>query len=635
MLDPYLLWAELTDYRDVARDARGRVGVIVECKGSVAQLQKAISAGELPGVELPLLYRGGVVSPHDIRYCTAWVERSRLQALAARVQRFKLGMAVDAPEAPVAGPQAPRPRRHCLAPVVIGVVDDFVAFAHPEFADKDGKPRVRFVWSQAARPPDSRVVGWWQAGRHLGYGHELVVATARGRPLAGAYPAVLPRATHGTHVADLAAGHWPENAAVVPDIVAVHLPRRGVDDTSGSALKMQTLDALHYIVERAGPQAGVVVNISYGTMAGAHDGASILERAFDELIALRRGQLHLVLPAGNSFEDDCHAVLRLTRAKPKCTLWWKVLPDDATPSFVEVWLPDRKCAQDIRVRVLDPAGCSSGWCGVDSVFPPRGTPSSQVGVAVIYLGEVADSPRGTMILVALAATAGAGPARASAGLWQIELAYAGAADAVELHAWIERDDTLPGRPPSGRQSTFVEAPGVELRAAGSFNSIANGERTIVVGGYVASTGAVAGYSGSGPTRGRRSGPSLLAPSDESQALAGLRAAGTAEADTVRIGGTSVAAPQVTREIARLLSLRAKGGPPRMTLEECLDALVPRARGPGRDEPPVSRQGRGRLARDRSAVPDPATSAPAAVAAARARPSPKRRSRRAPGPSSAG
>lgn len=635
MLDPYLLWAELTDYRDVARDARDRVGVIIECRGGVAQLQQAIDDGELPGVELPTLYRGGVVSPHDLHYCSAWVERGRLQALAERVKRFKLGMAVEASVAPGASPRASRRRRHCSAPVVIGVIDDFVAFAHPVFAGKGGRPRVRFVWSQDARPPDSRVGGWWQPVQQPGYGHELIAATTHGRPLAGAYPAVLPRATHGTHVADLAAGRWPGNVAVVPEVVAVHLPRRGVDDTSGSALKMQTLDALHYIVERAGPQAGVVVNMSYGTMAGGHDGSSILELAFDELVALRRGQLHLVLPAGNAYKDHCHAVVQLTRATPKRTLYWQVPPDDATPSFVEIWLPERDCAKHIRVQVRDPAGRSSGWCGVDSVFPPRGTPPPEVTFAVIYLDEVADSTQGTMILVVLAATAGPGPARASAGLWQIELDYAGAAHSVELHAWIERDATLPGRPPRGRQSAFVEAQGIALRADGSFNSIANGQYTIVVGGYVADSGAVASYSGSGPTRGQRSGPSLLAPSDESMALPGLRAAGTAEADTVRIRGTSVAAPQVTREIARLLALRADPGPPRMSVEQCLAALLPGVRGPGSKDPAVLRMGRGRLPRDRSAVPEPPTSAPAAAAAARARPARKRRSRPAQGPSSAG
>jgi hypothetical protein len=310
MLDPYLRWAELTGFRDVARDSQGRVGVIIECSGTVAELQQQISKGRLPGVQLPALYReGGVVAAEDLHYCTAWVERDHLQALAGQVKRFKLGMAMDGYEPPT----APRPSRHCSARVVIGIIDDFVAFAHPAFAAANGDSRVRFVWSQDAKAPASRAAGFWQAAQHLGYGHELVVASAE------AYPAVLPRATHGTHVADLAAGHWPDAAEQAPDIVAVHLPRRGVDDTSGSALKMQALDALHYIIERAGPQAGVVVNLSYGTMAGAHDGKSILELAIDELIDLLEGRLHVVLPAGNSYDARCHAVLDLAPDHPRQT----------------------------------------------------------------------------------------------------------------------------------------------------------------------------------------------------------------------------------------------------------------------------------------------------------------------------
>ena len=147
MLDPYLRWAELTGFRDVARDSQGRVGVIIECSGTVAELQQQISKGRLPGVQLPALYReGGVVAAEDLHYCTAWVERDHLQALAGQVKRFKLGMAMDGYEPP----SAPRPSRHCSARVVIGIIDDFVAFAHPAFAAANGDSRVRFVWSQDA-----------------------------------------------------------------------------------------------------------------------------------------------------------------------------------------------------------------------------------------------------------------------------------------------------------------------------------------------------------------------------------------------------------------------------------------------------------------------------------------------------
>ena len=56
MPDPYLRWAQLTDYRDVTCDAQGRVGVIVECDGSVAQLAnytpERFLAGSMMGYDL-------------------------------------------------------------------------------------------------------------------------------------------------------------------------------------------------------------------------------------------------------------------------------------------------------------------------------------------------------------------------------------------------------------------------------------------------------------------------------------------------------------------------------------------------------------------------------------------------------
>ena len=207
-LDPYLLWAELTGYRDVARDSRGRVGVIIECRGTVAALQKKVVDGILPGVELPGLYGGGVVDAGKIHFCTAWVERPHLRALASEVRRFKLGMAVEGHA--LFSKAAQRRRRHCTSPVVIGIIDDFVAFAHPAFtAVQRHLPRALRL--EPRRYQACLPVGCRAAGRlpDLGYGHELEHVPFRRTAALRGLPQLLPRATHGTHVADLAAGRWP------------------------------------------------------------------------------------------------------------------------------------------------------------------------------------------------------------------------------------------------------------------------------------------------------------------------------------------------------------------------------------------------------------------------------------------
>ena len=217
------MWAELTGYRDVACDSRGRVGAIIECRGSVAALQKKVDAGTLPGVRLPALYReGGVVAAEDLHYCTAWVERDHLQALAGQVKRFKLGMAMDGYEPP----SAPRPSRHCSARVVIGIIDDFVAFAHPAFA----AARRRLARALRLEPGRQGAcpVGLPGSGRPRS-------TSATAMNWSSPRPRPMRPCCHARPTARMSPT-WPRAAPTqphqAPDVsCAVHLPRRGVDDT--------------------------------------------------------------------------------------------------------------------------------------------------------------------------------------------------------------------------------------------------------------------------------------------------------------------------------------------------------------------------------------------------------------------
>jgi subtilisin family serine protease len=122
-----------------------------------------------------------------------------------------------------------------------------------------------------------------------------------------------------------------------------------------------------------------------------------------------------------------------------------------------------------------------------------------------------------------------------------------------------------------------------VKRAGSYNAIACGELTVVVGGYAGGVREkrISPYSGGGPLRtptGQRAGPETLAPSEESRQLPGLRVAGNGNADTVRMNGTSVAAPQVTRLIAAWLA-----ADPTLTLTQIRQRLASASQQP---VPPV-------------------------------------------------
>ena len=200
--------------------------------------------------------------------------------------------------------------------MVVGVIDEGFAFAHERFREPDQpKTRIEAFWDQgegwSAPNPAGGRRGQLNVLTTVPYGTQLLRSeidsllkntSAAGRVDedrvygAAGYRGAERRASHGTHVLDLAAGYGPGDAAPdagPPRIVCVALPRRTTGDTSGLSLGVYVLDALRYILDRADrlvPGASVVVNLSYGNIAGPHDGTSMLEQAMDELIALRRGR---------------------------------------------------------------------------------------------------------------------------------------------------------------------------------------------------------------------------------------------------------------------------------------------------------------------------------------------------------
>jgi hypothetical protein len=156
------------------------------------------------------------------------------------------------------------------------------------------------------------------------------------------------------------------------------------------------------------------------------------------------------------------------------------------------------------------------------------------------------------------------------GVWQLEFSLGDDADDLVIDAWIERDDTFDGRWPN-RQSHFLstlpplanhaedDAANPVKREATS-NSITHGSYSVVVGGYVKVDGELAMYKsagrdGAGATF---SYPTVLFPSDVSQRLEGIPAAGSQSGVQSYMNGTSVAAPQAARWALNYLA----GLPPR-------------------------------------------------------------------------
>ena len=607
-IDPYLVWAEASQFAGYADQSPKSLTLVIELTAGtdVAQL---VAAASPKWLEVPPVYTSAA-APAGLRFCTARVKPDFFKhigpgkSLATLVKRFELGMPLGSSTGKHGKKQVKNhaPAGKLLAGKVLGLIDNGLAFANSRFltplntAHTAPKARTAWYWRQDRNAPGATPSA-------MGYGHELSAANIdlalqqftfdglvdedavyryfqMGLPLQKS-------ANHGTHVMDLAGGprtllaqvavpESPPSWALAEDdasrapIVAVQLDFDTVKDPSGGSVNAQVLDALMYILSRCDAEAKIAVNISWGTLAGPHDGSSVLEAAMDQLIKLKPGHLEVVLPAGNGYQSRTHANKTLLKNE-QIILHWRAQPVDLTQNFLEIWVAQG--AQGLEIEITPPGhtsplpalkfGESGMWAQAD------GEPL----LALVYPSAVATGEHGTCALLAVAPTFSFKKkvVTAPSGVWTVKLTNS-MTGAVTFDAYVERDDDVAQLNTGARQShfedalydtsgnlgSFVDHPGnpTPIRRSGSFNSIANGEKTLSVGGTRLSDGSWALYSPQKPdpdqARPQRAGvvktPTAQSPADEDAAHTGVRAAGTFSGSAVRMRGTSAAAPQQTRKV---------------------------------------------------------------------------------------
>ena len=111
------------------------------------------------------------------------------------------------------------------------------------------------------------------------------------------------------HVLDIAAGNGqaggPAGIAPDADLIFVHLADRNTGGLANFGDSVRLLEAVDFISRTAGSQP-CVINISAGRICGPKDGTTLVERAFDELLAATPGRF-VVNSAGNYFGWRTHS----------------------------------------------------------------------------------------------------------------------------------------------------------------------------------------------------------------------------------------------------------------------------------------------------------------------------------------
>lgn len=574
--DAYLDWGIRTNFRFVPGQISGStirsVGLLIRWKS----LEDAHNGGEIAksfAVWVPRIYRGSKTTKIRLVWVVSMAADQVvpfLDAIEPLVARVELA-------SPVSGLNLqPRVASVDLKPdheILAAVLDDGCAFANARFmttqAGKD-TPRVLWLWNQNPEAPGFPLdaISGPSPDCDFNYGGQWcqddlqqLIDNLKSQELAYAAAGLsgLRRsAAHGPHVMDLLAGRedWP--------MIFVQFPKAAIDDPSGVWLKNYVIDGLQYVIGCAGPKTKTIVaNISWGPQTGPHNGLSELEAEIDKLVAEQlsaHGRTLIVsVPAGNSFSLRAHAEVSY---KGGGSFEWILPPDGHSPAFLEIWWPNGVDATKTRLQIKPP-----GLQTID--IPPKIGTYSEGNRWSVDLSDIGGDAAATLTVQPTENSDSQFCGRH--GEWIISFKPGAPAPGDDyVHVYLARathnmgarrlakasyltDAELEGSRFVSPGKRFDEASHSLVRRGGTLNGMATGTESVVAAGYRLRDLKVAPYSSSGPSRprpaGARIGPNYACVTDVSEAVPGLRASGVRSGTTIRLVGTSMAAPQLARQLA--------------------------------------------------------------------------------------
>lgn len=218
------------------------------------------------------------------------------------------------------------PLRYSGKEVVMGVIDFGFDYNHPSFFDTLGQQyRVSKAWDVNVNlnPPQG-----------FGYGNELI-----GELEIRNEGTDNPQQTHGTAVAGISAGSGfggPSNKyrgmAYESELVFVSVRRDSIENQWMQGGFSDFADAINYCFQYADEvQKPAVVNISWGSQSGPHDGTTLFNQVCNNLTGA--GKL-LAMSAGNDGEDSIHIKKTF---QPTDTLLQTFLKF-SSPNYMQTWV---------------------------------------------------------------------------------------------------------------------------------------------------------------------------------------------------------------------------------------------------------------------------------------------------------
>lgn len=425
---------------------------------------------------------------------------------------------------------------------LIAVIDNGLDVAHDCFRDGSGASRVVAYWDQVdpAHPGTGYSDESSQLAAELALPYGRLYCSTDLDLIIGGAASDLPApedCLHGTAVTSIAAGApcdgppLPFPGGVSPRsplLIVRYAPGSttpGYEDGHSAALAF--IDAM---AERLA--APVVVNISNGTHAGAHDGFNSLEVACTQF-SQKPGRV-VVKSAGNDGDTGRHRRVTASRSVEKLRV---EVPDEDGPDHIELWWPASIRAE---VSITRPDDVVHGPVNLDFGELRENLPGGGLITALLKPRRTRGDQARAQLTIDLVPGAGR---RIPSGEWVISVTTNNLVPDRMVRAWIDSPNRSTRFRPADPDGT-VTIPGtafpvITVGAAQTLDPL-----------------DVLDISSAGDKDLPEMKPDLVAPGHEIRAASG--GSGN-QADANGGEGTSFAAPHVTGTIALALSKAKKAG----------------------------------------------------------------------------
>lgn len=388
--------------------------------------------------------------------------------------------------------------------VLVGFIDSGIDYTHPAFRDLEGKTRIKYIYDVNG----SKVWNEADINRALESSNPYSIVTQRDD------------IGHGTHVAGIACGGGKIDKryygpAYESSIAMVKMTREGKVNYSKST---QLMEGIKFLIDRSKElNMPLVLNLSFSTNDGAHDGNSLLELYIRTINSLER--ISFVIAAGNEGDAGHHVGGDLGNNKIQFNI-------DAEEPLIKLQLY-KDFTNDISIEIKNPAGLSSGIIDISKgdYFTGR---LGEDNYYIYNSGPTSFNINGEILIILEN-----NRRFVTSGTWEMNLNNLSDIKG-NYDIWLPISEGL------GRNTKFLNPD--PYNTLGIPGTVSN---AITVGSYNSVTNNISTFSG----RGKRNGlnpvkPDIVAPGENIESsIPGGR--------FDSLSGTSMATPEVTGSVALL------------------------------------------------------------------------------------